>query len=43
MEWKESKVTALTLTSQQPAKITLMVNGQVKVVKLKKGDNKIKC
>ena len=43
MEWKDSKVTALTLTSQQPAKITLMVNGQVKVVKLKKGDNKIKC
>ena len=43
MEWKDSKVTALTLTAQKRGKVALMVNGQVKIVKLKKGDNKIKC
>jgi alpha-L-fucosidase 2 len=43
MTWKDSKVTALTLTAQQPCKVELMFNGQVKTVKLKKGDNKIKC
>ena len=43
MEWKDSKVTALTLTAQQPCKVALTVNGQIKMVKLKKGDNKIKC
>jgi alpha-L-fucosidase 2 len=43
MTWKDSKVTALTLTAQQPCKVALKVNGQVKTVKLKKGDNKIKC
>lgn len=41
MEWKDSKVTALTLTAQQPCKVALTVNGQIKMVKLKKGDNKI--
>ena len=41
MEWKDSKVTALTLTAQQPCRITLLVNGRQKEVKLKKGDNKI--
>ena len=41
MVWKDSKVTDLTLTAQQPCKITIMVNGQIKEVKLKKGDNKI--
>ena len=43
MTWKDSKVTVLTLTAQQPCKVELMFNGQVKTVKLKKGDNKIKC
>ena len=43
MTWKDSKVTALTLTAQQPCKVELMFNGKVKTVKLKKGDNKIKC
>jgi len=43
MEWKDSKVTTLTLSAQQPCKIELKMNGQVKTVKLKKGDNKIKC
>ena len=41
MEWKDSKVTALTLTAQQACKVTLVVNGQQKEVKLKKGDNKV--
>ena len=41
MEWKDSKVTALTLTAQQPCKVTLVVNGQQKDIKLKKGDNKV--
>jgi alpha-L-fucosidase 2 len=41
MEWKDSKVTALTLTAQQPCKVTLVVNGQQKEIKLKKGDNKV--
>ena len=41
MEWKDSKVTALTLTAQQPCKVALMVNGKEKMLKLKKGDNKI--
>ncbi|MCR4592096.1 MAG: glycoside hydrolase family 95 protein [Bacteroidaceae bacterium] len=41
MEWKDSKVTALTLSAQQPCKVALTVNGQVKMLKLKKGDNKI--
>ena len=42
MEWRDSKVTALTLTAQQPCRITLHVNGQKKQLKLKKGDNKVK-
>ncbi|MCR4592092.1 MAG: hypothetical protein K5672_02945 [Bacteroidaceae bacterium] len=37
------KVTTLTLSAQQPCKVELKMNGQVKTVKLKKGDNKIKC
>ena len=41
MEWKDSKVTALTLTAQQPCKVALMANGKEKMLKLKKGDNKI--
>ena len=43
MTWKDSKVTALTLTAQHPCKVALKVNGQVKTVKLKKGNNKVKC
>ncbi|MBO7067561.1 MAG: glycoside hydrolase family 95 protein [Bacteroidaceae bacterium] len=42
MKWQDSRVTALTLTAQQPCKVTLLANGQQKVVKLKKGDNKVK-
>ena len=41
MEWKDSKVTALTLTAQQPCKVMLIANGKQREVKLKKGDNKI--
>lgn len=40
MTWKDGKVTNLILTAQQPCKITLLVNGQQKEVKLKKGENK---
>lgn len=43
MTWQNSRVTSLILTAKQPCKITLHVNGQQKVIKLKKGDNKIKC
>ena len=39
---KDSLDTALTLTAQQPCKVTLLVNGKQKEVKLKRGDNKMK-
>ena len=42
MTWREHRVTALTLTAQQPCEVTLLVNGQQKEVKLKKGKNKVK-
>ena len=41
MEWQDSKVSALTLTAQQPCKVILFANGKQREVKLKKGDNKI--
>ena len=40
MTWKDKKVTNLTLTAQRPRKVTLVMNGEQKVVKLKKGQNK---
>ena len=40
MTWKDKKVTNLTLTAQQPSKVSLIMNGEQKVVKLKKGQNK---
>ena len=42
MSWQDSRVTTLTLTAQQPCKVLLQVNGKQKVVKLKKGENRIK-
>jgi len=39
--WKDRKVTALTLTTRQSCKVTLIVNGQQKVVRLKKGSNRL--
>lgn len=39
MTWQDSKVTALTLTAQQPCKVTLLAGGKQKVVKLKQGEN----
>ena len=40
MTWKDKKVTELTLTAQQPCKVSLVMNGEQKVVELKKGQNK---
>ena len=40
MTWKDKKVANLTLTAQRPRKVTLVMNGEQKVVKLKKGQNK---
>ena len=42
MTWRNSCVTALTLTAQQAQKIQLTVNGELKQLKLKKGRNVIK-
>jgi len=39
MEWQDSRVTSLTLTAQQPCEVTLLMDGNRKVVKLKKGEN----
>ncbi len=41
MKWENSRVTALTLTAQKACKVTLIMNGQQKVVKLKKGKNNL--
>jgi alpha-L-fucosidase 2 len=41
MTWHDTRVTALTLTAQQPCTITLTMNGQQKTIALKKGSNKI--
>ena len=40
MTWKDKKVSALTLTAQQPCKVVLTINGTQQTVKLKKGQNK---
>ena len=37
MTWQDARVTALTLTAQRSCTVTLLVNGQQKEVKLKKG------
>ena len=42
MSWQDSRVTNLTLTAQKACKVTLLVNGQQRIVKLKKGINKLK-
>ena len=42
MTWQDSRVTNLTLTAQKACKVTLLVNGQQRIVKLKKGINKLK-
>ena len=42
MKWQDHRVTALTLTAAQPCQVTLLVNGQQKEVRLKKGKNKVK-
>lgn len=42
MTWANCRVTALTLTAQKSCKISLTVNGTVKTVKLKKGENTVK-
>ncbi|MBQ3926643.1 MAG: glycoside hydrolase family 95 protein [Bacteroidaceae bacterium] len=42
MSWQNSRVTNLTLTAQKACKVMLLVNGQQRVVKLKKGINKLK-
>lgn len=39
MTWRNSCVTALTLTAQQAQKIQLTVNGELKQLKLKRGKN----
>ena len=41
MEWNNSRVTALTLTAQQPSKVTLLMNGAQRELALKKGHNRI--
>ena len=42
MTWRDSRITELTLTAQRACKVTLLMNGQQRVVKLKKGINKLK-
>jgi len=42
MDWENSRVTSLTLTAQQACKVQLNMNGQQRVVKLKKGKNTMK-
>ena len=39
MTWQNNRVTKLILTTQQPCKVTLLVNGERKIVKLKRGAN----
>ena len=41
MTWRARRVTQLTLTAQQSCQVTLLVNGQQRKVKLKKGANTI--
>ena len=37
MTWKDRRVTKLTLTTQQPCTVMLVMNGEQIIVKLKKG------
>jgi alpha-L-fucosidase 2 len=37
MTWKDKQVTSLTLTAQQPSTVMLVMNGEQRIVKLKKG------
>ena len=39
MTWNDGQVTKGTLTVQQPCRVTLLMNGERKVLKLKKGVN----
>lgn len=39
MTWHDGRVTALTLTAQRRCKVALTMNGQQRIVKLKKGAN----
>ena len=39
MTWRDKSVTTLTLTAQRACKVTLLMNGERSVVKLKKGKN----
>lgn len=41
MAWEDSRVTSLMLTAQRACKVRLTMNGQERVVKLKKGKNMI--
>ena len=41
MSWRDSRVVALTLTAQNPCRLSLVVNGQRKVVNLKMGRNMV--
>lgn len=41
MTWKEGRVTVLTLTAERPCMVTLTMNGEQKVLKLKKGQHKV--
>ena len=41
MTWQNNRVTQLILTAQQPCKVTLLVNGERKTVKLKRGGTTI--
>ena len=37
MTWEDKQVTRLTLTAQQPCTVMLIMNGEQRIVKLKKG------
>lgn len=39
MTWKDGKVKKLSLTAQQPCVVLLLMNGERKEVKLKRGEN----
>ena len=39
MKWQDGKVKKLSLTAQQPCVVTLLMNGERKKVKLKRGEN----
>lgn len=41
MKWRDKKISSLVLTAKQSCKVTLTVNGEHKIVKLKRGKNVI--